>query len=50
MITKLYHDLKRPLAIADFCCGWGEHTFELLKGLENNKVEVNHIVGFDISD
>lgn len=37
-IKKKYHETDRPLIIADFCCGCGEITSELLKKLEENGV------------
>jgi ubiquinone/menaquinone biosynthesis C-methylase UbiE len=50
LITEYYEKVKRPLSILDFCCGEGEPTFDLFKQLEANKVEIEKIVGYDISE
>lgn len=48
-IISEYFSSKHALNILDLCCGSGEPTFKLLKALESKEVQVNEIVGYDIS-
>lgn len=49
-IKQKYEKLKRPLVICDFCCGCGDTTSELLQQIEAQGVQVQQMIGYDISD
>lgn len=41
--------MKRPLKILDLCCGHGVPTFNLYQTLIKEKVEVDKVIGYDLS-
>lgn len=40
---------KHPLSIVDLCCGYGKPTFELYQSLVAKNVEIDKMIGYDIS-
>ena len=49
-IKTLYDQVKRPLKIADLCCGYGLNSFIILQEAENVGFEIESITSYDISD
>lgn len=49
VIRTIQQPQTRPIKILDLCCGDGGITAALLKLLQENKVSVEKIVGYDIS-
>lgn len=39
-LQALYNRLKRPLKIADFCCGYGNVTFDILRAVQQLNIQV----------
>lgn len=50
IIINKYHYKKAPLCILDLCCGYGLTTLTLRDRLIKNGVEIEKIVGYDVSE
>lgn len=41
---------KHPIAIVDLCCGYGKPTFDLFNNLLERDVDIEKVIGYDISE
>ena len=48
-IKAYFHNSKKPMKIAEFCCGHGKTTVDFYSSITKSGVPIEKMVGFDVS-